>query len=505
MKKLITKALFKFFLLGMLFTSVLNFEIQFFRAERSFKELSEGYFSQIGSLLGREADSEQDKVTEIFEMLPPIENTAFYIADADTKQILGATDKDSVGKNSSDIGINLSGVTEKVSGRYNTVKGQRAYCVARRTGNLIFLHTCSRAELLREIAWDTLFLGIYICTIFVFLLAACYRFLDRKIIRSVNHINAQLKEIEGGNYNVTINNADISEFSQLSQTINIMTRGLLGFTKKVSLALELSRVPIGICEYDRERNLFLSTSRVKDIMMFTEEEYQDILSHPKPLETWREEFFCADTDMGTRIYRLKKNKNRYIRLESFSYDKSEMLVLTDVTEEVKEKKSITRERDTDMLTRLYNARAGYRILGELLLKPEIRKKALLFLIDLDHLKFVNDKYGHDGGDRYIEAFAEVMHDCPFLNKVTARMGGDEFFLFTYGYENEEEIKKAIAWMSSVTDAHSVLMENGDEVLLEFSTGYAFCSEEETEIRPLIKRADQRMYEQKKERKSGRDA
>lgn len=309
MKKLITKALLEIFLLGMAFTLVLNLGIRVFLAERNFKELSEGYFYQIDTLIAQDEEGLQHiSVAEVFEMLPPIQKTAFYIVNAESYKILCSTNKEYIGEQIHDIGINVSNVTEKVSGRYYTINGQRVYCAALRADSFIYLHSCSRTELFRGIFLDAVLLGIYISTIFFLLLIVCYSFLDRRIIRSIHHINTQLKEIESGSYDVRLNDDYIEELSELSHSINTMTRGLLDFTKKVSKALELSRVPIGICEYNRERNLFLSTSRVKSMLMLTEEEYQYILLHPDMVENLKEEFFIADSNEGKHVYRLKKIK-----------------------------------------------------------------------------------------------------------------------------------------------------------------------------------------------------
>lgn len=46
--------------------------------------------------------------------------------------------------------------------------------------------------------------------------------------------------------------------------------------------------------------------------------------------------------------------------------------------------------------------------------------------DLDHLKYVNDRYGHLEGDRYICRFVETVKSCICENDLFARVGGDEF-------------------------------------------------------------------------------
>lgn len=502
MKKLIAKALFNIFLIGMAVTLMLHLGLQLFMTERDFKSISSHYFYQIESIMSQNGKNPAwDFVADFFDRIPYEEKSTFYAIDAKTDEILGSTNTEYNGKKASEVGLSVEKVTEELIGGYQTVNGRREYCAAQKRGRVILVHSCSRREMVSMIFWDVVLLCACVSMMFVLLLVASFNFLDRKIIRSIIHINRQLKKIESGNYTVVLSDDYTEELSELCQSINSMTGNLLGFTEKVSKALELSEVPIGICEYEPERNRLLATSRVRDILMLTEDEYQIMLSNPELYGSRKEELFCTDSSLKSHVYRLKRHMDHYVRVEVFDYDMSRMVVLTDVTAEMEEKHAMAKERDTDVLTGLYNTRAGFRIMEAVCAKPEERKTAVLLLIDLDCLKQVNDKYGHISGDRYIAAFAELLQSCTFANRIITRMGGDEFFLLVYGYDSEAEAAEVMEWVQSIRDSHSILMENGDEISLAFSVGYVSCPGEESEVLPMVKLADRRMYEDKEHRKS----
>ena len=68
-----------------------------------------------------------------------------------------------------------------------------------------------------------------------------------------------------------------------------------------------------------------------------------------------------------------------------------------------------------------------------------RVNALVFC-DLDNLKFVNDNYGHEMGDHYLKAMADLLTDIAFGEQCMAvRLSGDEFVLFFYGYSERKTI------------------------------------------------------------------
>src|SRR5205807_3430464 len=85
------------------------------------------------------------------------------------------------------------------------------------------------------------------------------------------------------------------------------------------------------------------------------------------------------------------------------------------------------EADLDYLTGLANRRRFRRAL-----KREVERwhrygvPCALLLLDIDHLKTINDTYGHDGGDRVIRQIANVLLSVSRDTDTAARLGGEEF-------------------------------------------------------------------------------
>ena len=84
---------------------------------------------------------------------------------------------------------------------------------------------------------------------------------------------------------------------------------------------------------------------------------------------------------------------------------------------------------TDALTGLRNARAlEERLRHELARSTRYRQPLSLLLIDLDGLKVINDRMGHDAGDRALRHIAVAIQSQLRLSDLGARWGGDEFAL-----------------------------------------------------------------------------
>ena len=108
-----------------------------------------------------------------------------------------------------------------------------------------------------------------------------------------------------------------------------------------------------------------------------------------------------------------------------------MVVVQDVTGDVLEKRKIEYERDYDVLTELLNRRSFRRSVEKALRSMPFQMGAMV-MWDLDNLKYINDTYGHDSGDKYIIAAARVFQQLRQDGAEVARMSGDEFFSFLPG-------------------------------------------------------------------------
>lgn len=100
-----------------------------------------------------------------------------------------------------------------------------------------------------------------------------------------------------------------------------------------------------------------------------------------------------------------------------------------------------RDADTDVLTGLLNRRGWERFLRvEEQRYRRFGDPACVVVLDLDHLKSVNDTRGHDAGDDYIRRAATALAGTVRGGDVLARLGGDEFGLLAVGATPEQTVE-----------------------------------------------------------------
>ena len=155
----------------------------------------------------------------------------------------------------------------------------------------------------------------------------------------------------------------------------------------------------------------------------------------------------------------------------------------------------------DELTGLYNRR-GFLALAERQLKLARRsgRSLVLFFIDVDGLKDINDVFGHGEGDAALKCAAEALETTFRDSDVIARLGGDEFAVLAIEASGQSEA----TIRERLTEYLNSAKRQDSDYRFSVSLGVArFDPWNQTSIRDLIAEADRAMYEQKRRRSAER--
>lgn len=150
----------------------------------------------------------------------------------------------------------------------------------------------------------------------------------------------------------------------------------------------------------------------------------------------------------------------------------------------------------DALTGLNNRRRLDQFIEDQLRSASKEKNIILFMLDINNFKTINDTYGHIEGDKTLKGFASILMSFALKHGAfTARYGGDEFCLIMEktGRKPEEllgeiqEALHAIQWRKTA---------NENMYQLTASIGYAVCEKPTTNVRAFIEEADSMLYANK---------
>ncbi|MDQ6995678.1 MAG: GGDEF domain-containing protein [Mariprofundaceae bacterium] len=169
--------------------------------------------------------------------------------------------------------------------------------------------------------------------------------------------------------------------------------------------------------------------------------------------------------------------------EQMQQQQSQMSTLT------KHLKTAEAEARNDPLTGLANRRK----LAEFLSALPAHMPTSFIMIDIDHFKLINDRYGHDAGDDILKALASILNESTRSSDMVARLGGEEFCIILPGAAIQAAEALAANLCQSVA-IHDFLSK--DVIInLTISLGISQKKESETSMQS-IKRSDQALYQAK---------
>jgi len=107
---------------------------------------------------------------------------------------------------------------------------------------------------------------------------------------------------------------------------------------------------------------------------------------------------------------------------------------------------------TDPLTELFNRRHFVTVIDQEFSRTQRYKSpAACIMIDVDHFKDINDKYGHNAGDLVLKEIAGIIRSCLRQIDTVARWGGEEFIVLLPGTSKENALHAASKILTSVSD------------------------------------------------------
>lgn len=202
-------------------------------------------------------------------------------------------------------------------------------------------------------------------------------------------------------------------------------------------------------------------------------------------------------------YQAERDKKVFLQtLSPVRDDANVVTAVTAISKEITDRKLMEEQllalSLTDELTELHNRRGFLTIVHqELRMANRLGKSALLFVIDMDDLKVINDTCGHAAGDHAIRAAADMTRRCFRESDIIARIGGDEFVVFMIEYAQIDPDLLA----RRLKDILNIYNSQGtNPYTLSLSIGWhRYDPRDPLTIEELTHRADGNMYERKRAR------
>jgi diguanylate cyclase (GGDEF)-like protein/PAS domain S-box-containing protein len=168
----------------------------------------------------------------------------------------------------------------------------------------------------------------------------------------------------------------------------------------------------------------------------------------------------------------------------------------DISERKRAEAALLNMSLTDALTGVYNRRGAMTVADQQIkMAQRLGRGLLLLYADVNHLKQINDTYGHTAGDRALKEVAQILRETFRESDIVARLGGDEFLIMAMESDasTEETLRRRLADKLAIRNTARDV-----QFILTVSLGVARLDPDRARpFEELLVEADERMYGEKR--------
>lgn len=329
----------------------------------------------------------------------------------------------------------------------------------------------------------------------------------KSIHANLNHLTWQAKQVAKGDYSQTV-----SYLGEFSEAFNTMTTQLQERELSLKEEAEREKSHADMVESYNQLLMQLIDRSNEDILVTSADDRKILYCHQqKPDTVLSEELYTlcmqhlaeqqenltSDDTSYKWIWETENSRHRIYRITTglmeWQGQKAYAHIILDITDEKHREQKLTAEAYQDPLTGIGNRHFLIERMTDLL----YAEKALTFCyFDLDHLKYINDNFGHMEGDWYLQHFVHTVQNFVRKEDIFARMGGDEFCLIMEDWSLEIAQERLTYMQTAFEHVETRPYPKGFSFgVVEIPSGH-----EEISVNEIIAKADKIMYQQKKQHK-----
>ena len=417
-------------------------------------------------------DTEKNDLSYIFSLFRINPNISYFAIDSNTGNIIGASLKETVNLNCSEIGFSFSDIQNGEEEIYANICNKESYCILKKIDSIYVAYVAPIQYLYREIPIIIIVLFVCMVLIAIVLTTSFNEYLQTNLVNKLHKINGLLSSITNGNLKQVVDVRNVYELSELSTHINTMVQSLFSSNSKLTYILSRTNFYLGTYEYSHIDNHVQFSEYIPKLLSWDDDTLKSLSTSPNRFKEYIDTIRANPVPYEHNVYEIG---DKYIKIDEIAENDYILGVVMDVTATVKTQKKLVQEIHLDTLTGLYNHKGIEIKLNTLFSSPEDMKSYALVSLKADGLAKINASYGPDFGDAYLKKIANILKDFGIKKSIAARQWGGAFILFLYGYDNEKDVAKAVDLLSYI-QSHTILhLKNNVDTPIDFSFNYRIAN------------------------------
>lgn len=439
---------------------------------------------------------ERNTYEYIFSIFPTDEGEDFFAVSCETGEVIGHTNN--VPDEFKEI-HQLDRISDCENGSFKQMEdGEIKYVVTRQYEDVL-IEAALPANIMYNKIWKNMVIIFFYLLFMEFIIIILLNYLvKKKVIDGIHSILKDLSEIANGNMDTKVTVGGNPELEELSNGINTMVRSIANNSDRIAKIIDMSGMPLAAFEYQKGIERVFVTSNIRELLELDNDELKKLCRDAEVFYEKISNIMRKPIHGETDIYRIGESK--YIRILLSDEPEGFLGIITDVTKDVIEKKQIQYDNNHDPLTGLSRYPHFKQRASKALSKMKPGELCACVMLDLDAFKEINDTYGHDMGDVYLQSFADILRKLPKEHCIVSRRVGDEFSMMVFGYTDRAQIMEVLDSLWTMLRESKVKLSVQHTRSISVSGGVACTDDKEADLGILMNNADEALYKAKREGK-----
>lgn len=348
--------------------------------------------------------------------------------------------------------------------------------------------------------------------------------------RKISGLSEYINGLSPGSTDIELAPTNLREIDELTTAVVRLNRRVNENAKVTSKMMELTQLPLGGFEVADDMDTVTLTEYIYELLHLNKEEpvskedwrriYAELVATPAEGYADVYRYDSADMDRirygdvlptaegvllkqeqeadGEDTYHYiepPEQRQKWLRIIEAPTSSGTVGMILDVTVDIEELMRLAHELDYDALTHLYNRTAFKREAFKKIKRTPGKVGAMIFS-DLDNLKYINDTFGHEMGDKLITTASDMFRRFSESGGIVARISGDEFAIFLYGLDSKAEVMGIVRKLQQEFQGTCLTTPDGTKHKISYSSGVAWYPDDSTDVADLLKLSDYAMYEAK---------
>ena len=376
--------------------------------------------------------------------------------------------------------------------------GSSMYVMVREYGDILIGLAIPQKNLTQQLfkqVFNTLW---YLLLIEAIILILLNYLVKRKVVNGIHLIIQNLMDITNGNLDTTVAADDNPELKALSSGINTMVKSIISISDRISAIIKISGIPLAAFEYQFDAKHVFVTSGFKELLDISEEKAKELCQDSIKFDKYIKNIINNPLKGETDIFQI--NDTKYVRIHMSESSNTNLGVIIDISKDIIEKQQMQYENTHDTLTKLYKYSYFKQLASERLQNKPSKSVCAIVMLDLDSFKSINDTFGHDIGDKYLQHFSNIMRSMPPEHFLSARRSGDEFCMMLLNCSDKNDIIQYLNQFYQALEQTPVSLSDSQSKIIHASSGFAWTADSNADIDELLNYADEALYDIKRETK-----